>query len=266
MGKFRQVDVFTSVPFYGNPVAVFFDADELSDREMLQIAKWTNLSETTFVQKTTIPGADYKVKIFTPGGELPFAGHPTIGTCHAVIEAGIASVHDGVIFQECGAGLIRIHVRENGVISFELPYAKAVESSLDVSNIIGSAVLKSETFDVGPVWHTALLRSAEAVLALQPDVNQIKKVCIDQGWTGIQALGEKKNGTYELRTFAPAVGVNEDPVCGSGSGAAMAMLRLPHAEIFQGEKVARKGHVILTNENGTINVGGHAVTVVTGEY
>lgn len=199
-----------------------------------------------------------------------FAGHPTIGTCHAVIRSGVAFPHDGKIIQECGAGLVTIFVEESGIISFELPYVKAVSSSIDAStdasHVIGTPVLRSETFDVGPVWHTVLLETAEEVLAVQPDLVRLKELCIEQGWTGVQTLGKRKDGEYELRTFAPAIGVTEDPVCGSGSGAAMAFLRLPRARISQGSKLARKGFVEVTNRDGIITVGGHAVTVMSGEY
>jgi PhzF family phenazine biosynthesis protein len=121
--SFKQVDVFTSVRFKGNPVAVVLDGDGLSTDQMQQIAHWTNLSETTFVLAPTLPGADYQVRIFTPGSELPFAGHPTIGTAHALLEAGRVRAVDGKLTQQCKAGLIAVHVDVTGAIGFTLPAA-----------------------------------------------------------------------------------------------------------------------------------------------
>lgn len=149
--SFKQVDVFTAVPFRGNPVAVVLHADGMTDEQMQQIANWTNLSETTFVISKTNPLADYRVRIFTPGSELPFAGHPTIGTAHALLEAGLVKATDGALVQECGAGLVRLELTtdEDGhrEIAFELPeatFSPLSDAEVDeLEAILGTVVVRT---------------------------------------------------------------------------------------------------------------------------
>ncbi|CCH46596.1 Diaminopimelate epimerase [Wickerhamomyces ciferrii] len=225
---FKQVDVFTKTKFKGNPVAVFFQADDLSDQQMATIANWTNLSETTFVQTPTDPSkADYKLRIFTPSSELPFAGHPTIGSCHALLEAGIIKPNDqGIIIQECKAGLVEINVKQDGKISFKLPYAKHSEFTetneiLKELGISSNQVKRTNLVDDGPLWLTFELNSAQDVLDLTPNFSGIAQVlnASGNGSIGIDVFGkyhDKESLTYEARNFAPNDGVDEDPVCGSG--------------------------------------------------
>lgn len=281
---FKQVDVFTTVPFLGNPVAVVLDAADLTTEEMQRIARWTNLSETTFVLPPTAPSADYRVRIFTPSSELPFAGHPTIGTAHALLEAGLIASRDGHLIQECAAGLINLQVRiDRGIqtIAFELP--KAVLTKLDVKSAAELTValglnpgeaLAPTMVDVGPKWIVTELADAASVLELQPDYERVKALTLKMGATGVVVFGPYRAGegaAVEVRAFAPACGVNEDPVCGSGNGAIGALLKetkdTRFGEAFvasQGRQVGRAGFVSLGITSKGITVGGAATTCVSG--
>jgi PhzF family phenazine biosynthesis protein len=278
--SFKQVDVFTSVRFKGNPVAVVLDGDGLSTAQMQQIAHWTNLSETTFVCAPTLPGADYHVRIFTPGSELPFAGHPTIGTAHALLEAGRVRAVDGKLTQQCKAGLIAVHVDADGAIGFTLPTATlsplpsaelaALTDLLGVTPAAGPAPM---LVDVGARWVLVQLDDAAAVLAATPDFARMKVLDAAGRRTGIVLFGEYPAGSpadVEMRAFAPAHGINEDPVCGSGAGCLGAYLRetgqVTDAALVlsQGQKVARDGRIRLGVHSAAITVGGNAVTCVEG--
>lgn len=277
MPIFKQVDAFTNVKFKGNPLAVFFSADDLSTEQMACMSAWTNLSEATFVQKPTSEHADYKVRIFNLRNELPFAGHPTIGTCHALLEAGLIKPTDGKVIQECEAGLVELHVSETvpQVITFQLPHSirrelnadqiSDVAESLGVDNVINVAA-----YDVGPVWLTVQLVDAETVLRLMPDMEVLKKLSSELKVLGFQVVGKYSEGHYETRTFAPVIGVNEDPVCGSGSGATGAHLRDAENQqgvirLSQGRVLGRDGEITVTI-GSNIFVGGSAVTVIDGKY
>jgi PhzF family phenazine biosynthesis protein len=283
---FKTVDVFTTTPFKGNPLAVVLDAAGLSAAQMQQIASWTNLSETTFVLPVTAPGADYHVRIFTPGGELPFAGHPTIGTAHALLEAGMVEARDGALLQQCQAGLVRLTVEHapDGArwIAFELPspactafdaaQANALRSTLGLALAPGA---EPYLVDVGARWVIAQLPSAEAVLACVPDLARMKVHDLEARRTGVVIFGPHAPGAraqIEVRAFAPAVGVSEDPVCGSGNGAIAAYLRhTGQADAFgreffaaQGACMGREGTLRLSISDEVIRVGGNAVTCVQG--
>ena len=283
---FKQVDVFTSKLYKGNPVAVVLQADDLTDEQMQQIANWTNLSETTFVLAKTEAQADYRVRIFTPGSELPFAGHPTIGTAHALIEAGLVSPGNGVLIQECGAGLIRLDVTVdaagNQQIAFELPTPKI--SPLDEGQVdrleasLGTAVMREFTpclVDVGARWIVAQLSSAEAVLQNRPALEPMKRDSLEAKATGVLIFGEYKDegaSDVEVRAYAPACGISEDPVCGSGNGAMAAFIRhTGQAKYFgqsvrasQGLVLGRAGTLHLDIQDHAIKVGGQAVTCIDG--
>ena len=241
MVAFKQVDVFTTEPYKGNPVAVIMDASALSGEQMQTIAGWTNLSETTFVLP---PGdgvaADYRVRIFTPKSELPFAGHPTIGTAHALLEAGLVSPRAGRLVQQCGAGLVPLAV------------------------------------DVGPRWVVASTADAAAVLATAPDFAALARLAATTATTGVSLYGAYGDGEpdadIEVRSFAPSCGVDEDPVCGSGNGSVAAFLRhhrvvLPAGRPLrssQGSALRRAGRLALHVSPARILVGGHAVTCIDG--
>lgn len=291
MGKripFKQVDVFGAAPFMGNPVAVILEADSLSTARMQQIANWTNLSETTFVLPPTQAGADYRVRIFTPHAELPFAGHPTIGTAHALLEAGrVIPDDEGRLIQECDAGLVQL--RATAVdgqfrrIAFELPAPRL--APLDAAEITQlEAALGCPAggdtapmrVDVGPVWLVAELPDAHAVLALEPDFPAIARQSTRLGCAGVTVYGRHAGDTHaaiEVRAFAPAHGINEDPVCGSGTGSVGAFIR--HADqrkalgdaflASQGAALGRAGLIGLALSDEAIRVGGTATTCLDGE-
>lgn len=283
---FKQVDVFTAVRFKGNPVAVVLEAGDLSTEQMQQIANWTNLSETTFVIPTTDARADYHVRIFTPNAELPFAGHPTIGTAHALLEAGLVKATDGVLVQQCGAGLVRLNVERAGDgeqwIFFDLPEPKMHPLDLvqvqELQAILGISLTSAPTpylVDVGARWVVAQVPSAQAVLNAKPDLKRMKAQDLQGRHTGVVIFGEHDEGApsrIEVRAFAPAHGVNEDPVCGSGNGSIGAYIRqtgqVKHfGKTFlttQGAVVGRAGVVRLTVDENRVHVGGNAVTCIDG--
>ncbi|WP_219461906.1 PhzF family phenazine biosynthesis protein [Nonomuraea rhizosphaerae] len=269
---FRQVDVFTATPYQGNPLAVVLDGDGLSTEEMQKFANWTNLSETTFVLPPTEPGADYRVRIFTPSTELPFAGHPTIGSCHAWLEAGNVPKEQDTIVQECAAGLVTLRRIEAGLAFAAPPLLRSgpVEEPLveRIAGMLGIArdeIVDAEWVDNGPGWVAVLLNSADAVLALRPGT-----VDLDLGVVGPYPPGSPC--AFELRAFLPLQGSTvEDPVTGSlNASVAEWMLRTGRATApyvaGQGTVLGRAGRVsIATDDNGAVWVGGSAVTCVTGE-
>jgi len=280
---FKQVDVFTGVRFKGNPVAVILKADTLTTGQMQRVANWTNLSETTFVVPSANPQADYSVRIFTPASELPFAGHPTVGTAHALLEAGLVRPRNGTLVQECGVGLVRLKVEESHDgrwISFELPQPSATplaESTVaEIEAILGVTVSHEHApclIDAGVRWVVAQLQDAETVLAARPDLQRLAS--IDLQSEGVVIFGEYPTGSpahIEVRAFAPRQGVNEDPVCGSGNGCVAAFIRhttqTAHfgAEYLasQGGALGRAGRIRMSISDSSIRVGGQAVTCVDG--
>ena len=272
---YKTVDVFTQEAFSGNPLAVIFDADELTTQEMQHITRWMNLSETVFLQKPTHPDADYKVRIFTLTGELPFAGHPTIGSCYAWLENAGKAKSTEFIIQECAAGLIKIK-KENDKLSFSAP---PLSRSGDVSDqdlkmacrILGISRLDikaSNWIDNGPGWMGILLQSAEQILNLKPKSNPDDH--FDIGVIG--AYQEGSECQFELRAlFNNQNGVLvEDPVTGSlNASAAQWLMNTGHAPnayiASQGTCLQRKGRVHLSKDSqGSVWVGGHACTRVNG--
>ncbi|MDN4174111.1 PhzF family phenazine biosynthesis protein [Nocardioides sp. SOB77] len=267
--SFRQVDVFSTEPLLGNPVAVVHDADDLTDEQMAAFARWTNLSETTFLLRPLDPAADYRLRIFTPGGELPFAGHPTLGSAHAWLEAGGAPAGDGIV-QECGAGLVTLR-GEDGVLAFEAPplIRSGPVDEADLAAVATALRLPREDLldaawiDNGPGWVGVLLRDAAAVLALAPDFAAFGDLKI--GVVGTYADGPV---AVEVRAFCPQYGVPEDPVTGSlnaGIGQWLAGTRLPAAYVAaQGTAVGRRGRVHVTRTGDVVHVGGATRTTITG--
>ncbi len=268
---FKQVDVFTAVPYKGNPVAVVLDGEGLSDAEMQGFANWTNLSETTFVLPASDPDADYRVRIFTPKAELPFAGHPTLGTAHAVIEAGLASATDGRLVQQCAVGLVDLQVGESG-LSFRLPrYALTELNDPEATAWIGAAVKgAAQAVEVGPTWLIAELAEVAALENLAHDEARLAAYYMPKGWTGA-TLFAVEGERVVVRSFAPGDGIAEDPVCGSGNGA-VAAFRLLAGQVSdgdsyvasQGRQVGRDGWIDLRFEGANIFVGGACVTCITG--
>jgi PhzF family phenazine biosynthesis protein len=269
--RFRQVDVFSKEPLGGNPVAVVLDADGLDDATMRRLANWTNLSETTFVLPPTGSQADYRVRIFTPTQELPFAGHPTLGTCHAWLEAG-APQTDGVVIQECDAGLIEIR-RSGGGLAFAAPplvrsgpvEPELVDRIASMLRIDRGEIVDSQWVDNGPGWVAVLLENAEAVLAVRPGA-----VDLDVGVVGPYHDGA--DAAFEVRAFFPKDGTTvEDPVTGSlNASLAEWLLRTGRARApyvaSQGVALGRAGRVHLSTDDGRqIWVGGATKTLVEGE-
>lgn len=268
---FTQVDVFTTTPYRGNPVAVVLDGAGLSSEQMQQFARWTNLSETTFVLPSTAADADYQVRIFTPVAELPFAGHPTLGTCHAWLTAGGAPRHSDVIVQQCAAGLITLRRTANGLAFAAPPLVRSgrVEESLvaRIASLLGigrNEILDAEWVDNGPGWVAVLLTSAEAVLALRPGY-----IDLDLGVVG--PYPQSSPYAFEVRAFFPKDGSTaEDPVTGSlNASLAQWLLRTGRATApyvaSQGTVLGRSGRVHISRDaDDTIWVGGGTVSCIAG--
>ncbi|RQH08500.1 PhzF family phenazine biosynthesis protein [Paraburkholderia dinghuensis] len=280
--RFKQVDVFTPVPFKGNPLAVVFDADGLETAQMQAIARWTNLSETTFLLSPTDARADYRVRIFTTCGELPFAGHPTLGTAHALLESGYRPKTPRRLVQECGAGLVELAERKEGAWAFAAPPARV--SPLPPAQYDAlRAALRSDAIDFdaapcgvdnGAPWLVVRLASADAVLALDPDMEAFAAIAEGVGAQGLAAYGPHAAGgpaTFEVRCLMTGLGKGEDPVTGSAN-AAIAMLldqqnRRPgaHYTVRQGTVMGRDGRVTVDYEDsGRVWIGGTSVTIVDG--
>jgi PhzF family phenazine biosynthesis protein len=270
MRPFSQVDVFATEPFKGNPVAVVHDAEGISDDEMRRFAHWTNLSETTFLLPPTDPWADYRLRIFTPSEELPFAGHPTIGSAHAWLEAGGVPNSDDLLVQECGAGLLRI--RRSDRLAFAAPpllrHGPVTDAErgqvLAALDLTDDDVVDLSWGDNGPGWVVALLRDADAVLAVRPDWSSFGGLEI--GVAGLHPPGSEC--AVEVRAFCPSIGVVEDPVTGSlnaSIGQWLAGDRLPASYVAaQGTVLGRAGRVHVEKVGDTVWVGGDAATTIKG--
>jgi PhzF family phenazine biosynthesis protein len=304
---FKQVDVFTATPYLGNPLAVVLDTSDLSDDEMQHFAHWTNLSETTFLQPPTVAaaaqGAHYRVRIFTPGAELPFAGHPTLGSCHAWLQSQAPDfVAPTELVQECAKGLIRI--RKDGTrlafaapsMSRSMPEPGLLAKVINALDLQAEQVLGAQLLDNGPVWLTLLLDSAPTVLQLKPDHMALKffgqKVgvahvdkspeaaeLISRSNREARAFGTRTPGKPEatersqvtVRAFAAPVGVDEDPVTGS-LNASLAQwliadgLAPSHYIATQGTCLGRFGQVHVSQDaTGQVWVGGDVVTCIDGQ-
>ena len=302
---FTQIDVFTDQAYLGNPVAVVLDSEGLSDEAMQQFARWTQLSETTFVLPVSpaakAQGADYRVRIFTPGGELPFAGHPTLGTAHAWREAGGQAQHPDRIVQECDVGLVTLR-RDTlpQAWAFAAPPLQRTEPTTDELNRVCQALgldrshlLRAQHLHNGPHWLGLLLDSPETVLALDPDHAALKQTGIKVGVAARLAAAPSLIGRanrearafahnrpvtvtvpdadLEVRAFAAAIGIPEDPVTGSLNASLAQWLMadgvLPSQyTATQGTALGRQGRVNLTQDaGGQVWVGGHSVTCITGQ-
>jgi len=298
---FKQVDVFTATPYYGNPLAVVLDGAGLSDDEMQRFARWTNLSETTFVLPPTQAGADYRVRIFTPGTELPFAGHPTLGSCHAWLENGGKPRQADVIVQECAVGLVSIR-RAGHHLAFAAPPLKrstpAPELLASVAQALGistAQIRAAQQLDNGPQWLGLLLDSTDTVLALAPDHQRLKDlkqkvgVCaVESAQPAISLIAKSSREArafaehaadapqqaapdLEVRAFAAPVGITEDPVTGSLNASLaqwlMAEGHMPERYLAsQGTCLGRAGRVQLERDaSGQVWVGGQVVTCISGQ-
>jgi PhzF family phenazine biosynthesis protein len=276
MRPFTQVDVFTDTLGLGNPVAVVHDADGLDDDAMAAFARWTNLSETTFLLTPTEPAADYRVRIFTPGRELPFAGHPTLGTARAWLEAGGTPRDADTVVQQCGAGLVRVR-RDVGRLAFAAPDRqrsgpvdpREVAAVVDALALEPTKVVGAHWCDNGPGWMGLLLRDADAVLAVDGGRAHLLGATGAHDKVGLAGLHHAgSDAALEVRAFFPG-GVGEDPVTGSLNAALAQWLVadgvLPeHYVAAQGTVLQRRGRVHVDVVDGTTWVGGHTVVGVSG--
>ena len=299
---FQQVDVFTAVPYRGNPLAVVLDAEGLDDAAMQRFAQWTNLSETTFLLPPTDPSADYRVRIFTPGCELPFAGHPTLGSCHAWLRAGGEPKSPGRIVQQCEGGLVPIRT-EDERLAFAAPAMKRSAPSPSLLAQVAAAlkvqarqVLAAQSLDNGTAWLGLLLDDVDTVLALAPDHRALKALGHKIGVAAVPAEpatagligrsnrearafgGNVKTATpseqavgLEVRGFAACIGVEEDPVTGSLNASLAQWLiedgHLPASYVAgQGQCLGRDGRVhVMRDAEGQVWVGGDVVTCIDGQ-
>jgi PhzF family phenazine biosynthesis protein len=284
--RFKQVDVFGARPFLGNPVAVILDGQGLSEPAMASIATWTNLSETTFVLPPE-RGGDYRLRIFTPKAELPFAGHPTLGSAHAFLEAA-GRTQVGRLVQECGAGLVPVAVTSKPdslgrTLSFEAPPVSATElpatAAQELLRALGAAVParpEAMVMDVGPRWCVLDLADGEMVARLVPDMGLLADLSHKYKLTGVTVFG-RCNGrepSLRVRSFAPAAGVPEDPACGSGNVCVGAFLvktsRLQEIgtrySAVQGQEMGRDARLLVSVSDGgsRIDIGGRAITLIDG--
>jgi PhzF family phenazine biosynthesis protein len=275
---FKQVDVFTRQPFMGNPVAVVVGAVDLDTATMQRIAAWTNLSETTFVLPSE--RADYRLRIFTPKRELGFAGHPVIGSAHAVLESGYAAARGGVLRQECAAGIFALTIEES--VQGRRIFVRAPGPKIAAFNPTGALAAalgvgiedQPLSVETGPVWIVANLASAETVAAVEPDLNAIATLSAAAGATGVTIFGKSSDGVAALhvRAFAPGEGIPEDPVCGSGNAAVGAYLRHTgqigvYGKTYtarQGMNLGRDGRISVRVDDAGVEIGGEAVTSVDG--
>jgi PhzF family phenazine biosynthesis protein len=272
----RFVDVFSEQPFLGNALAVFHDAAAMTDEEMLAVARWTNLSETAFLLPPADPRADYAVRIWTTGGELPFAGHPTLGSAHAWLEAGGVPRGDGVVVQECGAGLVEVH-RDGERVAFVAPplvrsgpvEGEALGRVVAAMGLDPADVVSAAWVDNGPGWCGILLRSPEAVLAAAPD--PVRASGMKVGLAAPYADGARDDGVgLEVRAFySDGRDFGEDPATGSlNAGLAQWLVpagRLPESYVAaQGTVIGRRGRVHVDVVDGAVRVGGATRTIVVG--
>ena len=292
---FAQIDVFTAAPGYGNPVAVVLDGTDLGDAAMQRFARWTNLSETTFVLPPTDPAADYALRIFTPGGELPFAGHPTLGSCFAWLAAGGQPKSADRIVQQCAKGLIPIR-RDGERLAFAAPPSVRSDPApallADIAQALGvepAQILRAQRLDNGPVWLTLQLDSADTVLALEPDHARLAALGQKVGVIGVypapsaielvsrssreaRAFGAPPPAPLiEVRAFAAPIGVPEDPVTGS-LNASLAQWLIEAGELppryvaAQGTALGRAGRVHVERDaEGQVWIGGDCVGVIQGQ-
>ncbi len=270
---FHQVDVFTAVLLKGNPLAVVHDAAGLSDADMAAFAKWTNLSETTFLLPPDDPLADYRVRIFTPGGELPFAGHPTLGSCWAWLAAGGVPRSAGEVVQQCGIGRVRVK-RDGTRLAFAAPPLRrsgplepeVLQRVVQSLHLTPADVLDHQWVDNGPGWCAVLLRDAATVRALRPDFAAMGPLKL--GVVAPQPTGAPTQ--FEVRAFVPSLSIPEDPVTGSlNAGLALWLIgagRAPSQYVAtQGTALGRDGHVHVRQEGADVWIGGDVVACVAGE-
>ena len=281
--RFLQLDVFADRPGLGNPLAVVLDSEGLDEDGMQAFARWTNLSETIFLLPPTAPEASYRVRIFTPRSEMPFAGHPSVGAAHALLESGRAATADTPLLQECAAGLLPVRI-ENGPderrIFVRAPRARVIADDTD-DRLLKAALsgmrrgdLPIALLDNGPRWWLVALEDEAAVRELRPALDAIADLCTETSAAGLAVFAKRAGGDKELvvRAFCPADGVDEDPVTGSANACIAAWLRhndalpWPSYTARQGREIGRDGRIeVRVDDVGEVWIGGRALTVVRGE-
>ena len=274
--RFKQIDVFTAVPLKGNPLAVILDADGLGDEQMQSIARWTNLSETTFVLPPTDPAADYRVRIFTTQEEFPFAGHPTLGTAHALLQAGLRPKTPGLLMQECGVGLVPVRIQADGALGFRAPPAQfqpREDAWLPLLHAtLGVDALPANTSpvvaDMGICWLVAGLASAADCLAVVPDAAALAELMRRTGSDGVAVYGAHPAGgpaEIEVRAFTVENGVLlEDPVTGSANACIARLRPAQDYRARQGTAVQRDGRVTVIYDHDGPWICGQSVTIIDG--
>jgi PhzF family phenazine biosynthesis protein len=283
---FKQVDVFTNTPFKGNPLAVVLDGEGLSDEAMQMIARWTNLSETTFVLPPAVPEADYSVRIFATDREFLFAGHPTLGTAHALLEAGLQPRTPGRIVQHCGVGLVQIEIGDDGQLAFQAPPVQ-IDAFDEAWRPLLATALGTEAWHVqlmparvemGNRWLVVGLADAQACLDVVPDVAALQVLLHGADIHGVAVFGMHRQGVsadIEVRTFLVEQGsLTEDPVTGSANGCIAWLLEVngmmgvaAGRESYiarQGTKVQRNGMLTVHYRGQTPWIGGHCKTLIQG--
>lgn len=273
---FKQVDVFTSTPCGGNPLAVVLNADGLSDQQMQAFARWTNLSETTFVLPASNAAADYRVRIFTPDAELPFAGHPTLGTAHALLESGVTPQARGQIVQQCEIGLVTVRIADDGALDFAAPDAVLTPfSDAPIGSALNSDALEEQlpvmVADMGIRWLLVPMASSEAVLAIKPDAVELARLVTKARVNGVMPFAPAKGAanTWEVRgLFMEQGAVIEDPVTGSANACLARYFQARGVEldyqVHQGTAMQRAGRVSVTYNAEGIWIGGQTVTLIDG--
>jgi PhzF family phenazine biosynthesis protein len=274
--RFKQMDVFSSVPLKGNPLAVILDAEGLSDAQMQSIARWTNLSETTFVLPATDPAADYRVRIFTTQEEFPFAGHPTLGTAHALLEAGLLPKTPGTLIQQCGVGLVPVRIAANGGLGFRAPEARLDEMDARLLPLL-RATLGSDAWaeghppvvaDMGIRWLVVQLATAADCLAVTPNAAALAELMQRTACNGVTIYGAHPAGgpaEYEVRALLVENGVLlEDPVTGSANACIARLRPGQDYRVRQGTALDRDGRVGIVWEDGAPWIYGHSTTIIDG--
>ena len=282
---YLQLDVFADRPGAGNPLGVVFDAGDMDAAAMQAYAAWANLSETIFFLPPTTPAADYRVRIFTPRQELPFAGHPSVGAAWAALDAGLVKPRQGGLVQECAAGLLSVRIEERGglrVPHVRTPHARQVDTSdahrpaLDAA-LQGLALgeLAPSLWNNGPNWWLVELADDDAVRRMQPDLAAIASLCITSHAVGLAVFGRSREADHQLavRAFCPADGIPEDPVTGSANASIAALMHstgtLPGSDgryvASQGRELGRDGRVeVQVDAEGEVWIGGQVQAVIRG--
>lgn len=283
---YKQVDVFTTSPLQGNPLAVILEAEGLNEMQMLSLARWTNLSETTFVFKPTNPVTDYQVRIFTPEKELPFAGHPTLGTAHALLEAGLVTKQPGVVMQECGVGLVAVNILPDETLAFAAPEVTfrtlAVAERERLLAAFQPAVIETDTMpviaDMGIRWLMVRMPNAQSCLTVTPDSAMIKELQMACHVDGVVIYGAYSSGgpaDYEMRAFLVEWDkLVEDPVTGSANACLARWLQANNFpdggltaqgyQVRQGTQLHREGRVSVRFIHDEPWIGGQSYTLING--